>query len=245
MQRIPTGIPGFDELIEGGLPEGRSFLVSGSTGTGKTILTMQFVFEGIRKYKEPGIYVTLDERPNLLREDMLRFGWDLRKAENENQLQIIDGSVARIGMPSDEEFSISAGFDLDRLLVEVMRNARRIGAKRIVLDSIPALGFNYENENEVRKAILKISYMLERTGVTALLVTEVPEGSGQYSKYGVEEYVVDGIIVLHYASVGAQGNRTIHVRKMRATKHSEALHPLSITAKGIMVSKQERAYEEV
>jgi len=244
MNRIPTGITGLDELMEGGIPEGRSVLVSGGTGTGKTIFGLQYLYFGAKKYNEPGIYLTLDERPDLVRQDMLRFGWDLRKIEDENMLQIIDGSLAKVGLPSEEQFSLpSTGFDLDKLLLEIMRVSKRIGAKRLVLDSLPALGFNYDNENEVRKAILKLSYLLMKTGVTSLLTSEVAEGENKFGRYGVEEFVVDGVIVLHYMGIGTQSNRTMHIRKMRATKHSEDLHPLEITDKGIVIHKVEEEYE--
>lgn len=131
MNRIQTNIKGFDELVEGGLPEGRSFLISGGTGTGKTIFAMEFIVNGI-KQNEPGIYLTLDERPELIREDMLRFGWNLRKHEDEGLLKIIDGTIAKIGIPSDEEFSLPAtGFDLDKLLLELMRAIKKVRAKRV------------------------------------------------------------------------------------------------------------------
>lgn len=244
MNRIPTGITGLDELMEGGIPEGRSVLVSGGTGTGKTIFGLQYLYFGAKKYNEPGIYLTLDERPELVRQDMLRFGWDLRKIEDENTLQIIDGSLAKVGLPSEEQFSLpSTGFDLDKLLLEIMRVSKRIGAKRLVIDSLPALGFNYDNENEIRKAILKLSYLLMKTGVTSLLTSEVAEGENKFGRYGVEEFVVDGVIVLHYMGIGTQSNRTMHIRKMRATKHSEDLHPLEITDKGIVIHKVEEEYE--
>lgn len=245
MDRIPTGITGLDELIEGGLPEGRSFLVSGATGTGKSIFCTQFIYNGAAMYKQPGVYVTLDERPNLLREDMLTFGWDIRKFEDDNLIEMVDGSIAKIGLPSDESFSMPTGFDLDKLLLEIMRTTRRIGAKRVVIDSLPALGINYESANEVRKAILKVSYMLERTGVTALLVSEMEEGSNKFSKYGVEEFVVDGVFALHYLGVGGQSNRTMHIRKLRATHHSEELHPLQITSKGMQIMGSTDIYKNV
>lgn len=244
MNRIPTGVTGLDELIEGGVPEGRSILISGGTGTGKTIFGLQFLYQGAKKYNEPGIYVTLDERPELIRQDMLKFGWDLRKLEDENMLQIIDGSLAKIGLPSEEQFSLpSAGFDIDKLLLEVMRVAKRIGAKRLVIDSLPALGINFESEVEVRKAILKLSYLLAKTGVTSMMTSEIAEGENKFGRYGVEEFVVDGVIVLHYMGIGTQSNRTMHIRKMRATKHSEDLHPLEISDKGITVHKVEEDYE--
>lgn len=245
MKRIKTGIAGLDELVEGGFPEARSVLVSGACGTGKTIFSMQYIYNGAAKYNEPGVYVTLDERPELIREDVLRFGWDLKKLEDQKMVQIVDGSIAKLGFPSDEEFSLPVtGFDLDKLLLEIMRIAKRVGAKRLVIDSIPALGFNFDNSNDVRKAVLKLSYLLTKIGVTAILISEVDEGENKFGKYGVEEYVVDGVIMLHYMGVGMQNNRTLHIRKMRATNHSEDLHPLEISNKGMVVHKIEEEYTE-
>jgi KaiC/GvpD/RAD55 family RecA-like ATPase len=248
MNRVKTGVPGLDELIEGGFPEGRSILISGACGTGKTIIGMQYLYMGATKYKDPGIYVSLDERPELVRQDMLRFGWDIRTLENQNMLQIIDGSIAKIGLQSEEEFSMPAtGFDIDKLLLEILRATKRIGAKRIVIDSIPALGFNFENDNQIRAAILKLSYLLMKMGITTLMITEIEEGNNKFSRYGVEEFVADGVITLHYMGLGSgRSNRTMHIRKMRATKHSEDLHPVEITTeKGVIISKVEREYEEV
>src|SRR3989344_1051990 len=246
MKRVPTGIVGLDELLEGGFPEGRAILLSGGCGTGKTIFCTQYIHNGAKKYNEPGIYVTLDERPDLIREDMLRFGWDLRKLEDAGMVEIIDGSLAKIGMPSEEEFSMPAtGFDIDKLHLEIMRTAKRTGAKRLVIDSIPALGFNYQNESEVRNAILKLSYLLMRIGVTTIMTTEMGDQDNKFGKFGIEEYVVDGVLVLHYMGIGTRSNRTVHIRKMRATKHSEELHPFTITDKGITIQKVGKEYEDV
>jgi len=242
MNRIKTRIPGFDDLVEGGLPEGRSILVSGGTGTGKTIFATQFLINGVSE-GEPGIYLTLDERPELIREDMLRFGWNIRQMEDAGQMKIIDGTIAKIGIPSDEEFSLPAtGFDLDKLLLELMKAIKKIRAKRVVIDSIPALGLNFENEHDVRKAVLKLVYLLSRAGVTTVMTTEIDEDSKKYGKYGVEEFVADGVIVLHYMGIGTQSNRTLHIRKMRATKHSEDLHPIQITDSGMKIHKVEEDY---
>lgn len=252
-KRVKTGIQGLDDLLEGGFPENRSILISGATGTGKSIFGIQYLYNGAKKFNEAGVYITLDERPELVREDMLRFGWNLRELEEQNRLYIIDGSIAKIGIPSEEQFSLPVtGFDLDKLLLEIVRIAKRINAKRIVIDSIPALGFNYNTqgkstrfqyENEIRKAILKMSYMLSRIGVTSILISEIDETSNKFGKYGVEEYVVDGVIVLHYMGAGMQSNRTMHIRKMRATKHSEDLHPIKIGENGIEIHKVQEAYE--
>lgn len=244
VKRIKSGIPGLDDLIEGGFPDGRSILLSGACGTGKTIFCAQYIYFGAQKFSEPGIIVTLDERPALIRQDMLTFGWDLKKLEEENMIQIIDGSIAKIGLPSEEEFALPAtGFDLDKLLLEIMRVSKRIGAKRIVIDSLPSLGFNFKNENDVREAILKLSYILTRMGATSMMTSEIRENKNQYGKYGVEEYVVDSVIVLSYQGLGTQSNRTLHVRKMRATKHSEAVHNIQFTNQGIQVVARGEDYD--
>lgn len=246
MNRVPTGINGLDELIEGGFPEGRAMLLAGGCGTGKTVFCMQYIYNGAKKYGEPGIYVTLDERPELLRQDMGVFGWDIRKLEEIDKVHIIDGSLAKLGMPSEEEFSMPAsGFDIDKLMLEIMRVAKRINAKRLVIDSIPALGFNFQSEIEIRNAIRKLSYLLMRIGVTTIMTTESGDQENKFGKFGIEEYVVDGVLVVHYMGIGTRSNRTMHIRKMRATKHSEELHPMTISEKGITIQKVGKEYEEV
>jgi len=125
MDRVPTGIDGLDELIEGGIPRRRMILVSGSTGTGKTIFSSQFIYRGATDYNEPGIFVTLDERPETIREDMLQFGWDFRKLEQEGMIRIIDGTVSRVGIPSEEDYALpETGFNLDKLLVEIIKSIK-------------------------------------------------------------------------------------------------------------------------
>ncbi len=237
MERVPTGIEGLDDLIEGGFPKKRMILVSGATGTGKTIFSAQFIYKGATEYDEPGIFVTLDERPNLIREDMLQFGWNFRKEEEKDMIRIIDASIAKVGFPSEEEYSMpETGFDIDKLLVEIIRTAKEMDAKRVVVDSLPALGFRYNNETDIRNAILKISYVLSKSGLTSIITSEIPEGGRQYSKFGVEEFVADGVIVLSFLGEGGPSVRTLHIRKMRGTQHSPYIHPMEITReRGIIV----------
>ena len=240
MDRVATGILGFDELIEGGFPRGRSILVSGAAGCGKTIFSTQFLVNGIKDHDEPGILLTLDEGPNDLRQDMKVFGWDLAKLEKQDKLAIIDASTPKIGVPSEERFAIpDMNLDYDRLLYKVMQVADQIGAKRAVIDSIAGLGWHMQGENDIRKSILKTGYMLSRSGLTSILTSEIPnQGSGSnnmISKYGVEEYVTDGVITLHYHGAAMEAPRTLFVRKMRSTSHSESVLPMKITKRGIMV----------
>ncbi len=236
MDRVPTGIEGLDELIEGGFPRRRMILVSGATGTGKTIFCSQFIYKGAVDYDEPGILVTLDERPNLIREDMLQFGWDFKREEEKDMIRIIDASIAKVGLPSEEVYHMpETGFDIDRLLVEIIKAAKEMGAKRVAVDSLPALGFRYESENDIRKAILKMSYALMKSGLTSIITSEIPENSNFYSKYGVEEFVADGVIILSYLGGGGPTTRTLHIRKMRGTNHSTNIHPIEITRERGMI----------
>ncbi len=236
MDRVPTGIDGLDELIEGGFPRRRVILVTGACGTGKTIFSAQYIYRGAVDYDEPGIYVTLEQFPREFREDMLQFGWDFRNLEEQGLVRIIDASVARIGVASEEEHALpETGFSLDKLLVEIIKAAKEMDAKRIAIDSIPAMGFRYEREYEVRNAVLKLSYVLKKIGLTGVLTSETGEKGG-LSKYGVEEYVTDGVIILRYGSVGGRLMRSLQVRKMRGTKHSEHIHPVEISReRGIVV----------
>ena len=248
MERVPTGITGLDNMVEGGFPRGRTVLISGGCGTGKSILSMQYLYHGAVQHNEPGIYVTVDERPELTRQDMLRFGWDLKSLEDQGKLVILDLTGTKIGVQSEEKYAMTSELDVDRLILKIMQTAGEIGAKRLVIDSLPALGFRLKDEQEIRSMILKLTYMIRKSDLTAILITEVPEsqpGSGPmtFSKYGVEEYVADSVILLHYLAMGSDTtNRTFYIRKMRGTKHIEDIIPMQITETGIVLLNPEEAY---
>ncbi len=243
MERTPTGIHGLDDLLGGGFIPGRSILLAGSPGTGKTTFALQFLCEGA-KAGEPGVALSLEESPDTWRADMLNFGYDIAALEMEDKLRIIDASLVRIGLQSDEKFSIAPQeFDMNHLLSRLIKEAREIGAKRVIVDSLPALDILFRSEPlVVREQILKLNYILRSAGLTSLLISEIPEGSRSYSKHEVEEYIADGVITLHYLSLGSQSGRTLVIRKMRGTKHSEDIHPIEfVTGRGIVVKKIEES----
>ncbi len=245
-ERVPTGITGLDGMLEGGFLRSRTILLSGGCGTGKSIFGLQFLVNGIAA-GEPGVYVTVDEPPALAREDMLRFGWDLKSLEDSGKLAILDLTGSRIGVASDERYQMnSEGIDLDRFILKMTQTASEIGAKRLVVDSLPALGFHMTDDSQIRNAILRLSFMIRQSGLTAILITETAEqklGGGQeFSKYGVEEYVSDGVITMHYVPMGNETGRTLHIRKMRGTKHEEDSVPLNITPQGLVVTSPKDAF---
>ena len=250
MEHIKTGVPGLDDMLNGGFPKGRAILLSGACGTGKTILSMQYIYNGIMNYSEPGVFVTFDEVPDKIRQDMLEFGWDLRELEKNKLLALVDATSARIGVASEEEHALSpAQLDLDRLLVDILRIANQLKAKRLVIDSIPAMAFQLEKESEIRRAILKMVYVLSKKDFTTIMTSEIPEQSTglglpqQFSKFEVEEYVADGVIVMSFLGTGSTATRTIYVRKMRGTKHDADMHPLEITPAGMVVKRVEDVFK--
>ena len=245
IERVKTGVFGLDDLLEGGFPKGRTILIAGACGTGKTILGMQYAYKGASENNEPAVYVTVDEIPARIREDMARFGWDLEKLESQNKLAIMDIGAAKVGLPSEEKYTMQyVGLDVDKMVAKIIQTIEQIGAKRLVIDSVSSLGLHINDENEIRKFILKLNYMLAKHGVTTLMMSEVDEqdprsGVLHFSKYNVEEYAADGVIAMHFFP-GAQENwRTIFIRKMRGTKHYEDIVPFEFTPKGIGIKKTE------
>jgi len=257
--RARSGIPGFDELTKGGLIRNRAYLTAGSAGTGKTIFSMQFIHSGAVKYRENGVYVTLEETPEQLRRDMFSFGWNLKKLENEGGLILLDASSSRVGFGSKEKFVVPRPFTLDALIYEVNRCIEKIKAKRVVIDCLDAMGLHAKDPEEFRKSLLKLTMILKSFECTSLLISESFDGKAP-SRYGVEEFVTDGIVMLHHAldeniseettldENPVNGNllqeskswtrtrtRRIEVLKMRGSDHSHDLHKFVITQDGVAV----------
>ncbi|MEM4748131.1 MAG: ATPase domain-containing protein [Archaeoglobaceae archaeon] len=240
LERVPTGIPGFDELCEGGLLRNRSYLVSGPSGSGKTVFAMQFLVNGIEMFDEPGIFVATEERPQHLREHFISFGWDLEKYEDENMLAILDATSTKIGIPSDEKYVDVRPLDIRSLLDRIITIQDEIEAKRAAIDSTTSIGFIIGDPSKFRIELLKISTTMEILGLTSILTCEVIEnGPDKISRFGVENFVVEGTIVLYYNRVENTRVRSLEIFKMRGTNHSKKIHPFEITNKGIVVYSKE------
>jgi KaiC/GvpD/RAD55 family RecA-like ATPase len=243
LEKVPTGIPGFDELCEGGLLRDRSYLVSGVSGSGKTIFAMQFIVNGITMFNEPGIFVATEERPQHIREHFSVFGWDLEKYEDENMLAIIDATSTKIGLPSDEKYIDVRPFDTRSLIDQIITIQDEIGASRAVLDSTTSIGFTINDPSKFRVELLKLSTTMEILGLTSILTCEVVEDGGdRISRFGVENFVVEGTIALYYTRIENTRVRSIEIFKMRGTNHSKKIHPFDITDKGIVVYSKEEVF---
>ncbi len=237
--RIPTGIPGLDELISGGFPENTVNLVSGPAGSAKSLTAIQYIYNGVKDKDETGIYLTLEEpRENVLRA-MDGYGMDITKYEESGKLILLDLGEVRRRLESSEEEGI-VGFEG---IVTLLKNLLEFtGAKRLAVDSLTAVGLYYEDSpGKLRRELFKFAGFLKESNVTTLLVTESIEG-GQLTRYGIEQFVADSFIVLGLEDVKGELRRTITVRKMRFTKHDTMKHPMLITSSGINISAESKVF---
>ncbi len=219
MNRVKSGISGLDELTEGGFPEGSSVLISGGPGTGKTIFCMEYLYAGAHDYDEPGVYVTLEEGAHNLWWNVQRFKWDVQALERDNKLKIY-------------KFEPTGDYtDLASQAKRIVEKARQVGAKRLVIDSITAFAFWTNDKAKIRYSIYVLIEELRKLRCTSLLACETSGRKNDFSSFGVEEFLVDGIISLHFFPP----SHYLTIRKMRGTNHDSNVHPLKFGDNGLSV----------
>ncbi|MHA1910747.1 MAG: ATPase domain-containing protein [Candidatus Kariarchaeaceae archaeon] len=234
-----TGIPGLDETLGGGYPRGRTILVSGPAGSGKTTFGLQYLVSGILNDGEAGIYISFDERLENVRNDVKSFDWDLQALEDQNLLVMIDGFSARAGVSSNEKFQTRT--DIDELLTQLISLIDEIRAERVVVDSITAVALSLTDEATIRKEILKLGAVMSSLSCTTLLTSEMTR-SGEISRFGVEEFMASGCVVLDFDFKRHQGVRSITVRKMRGISHQVTKRPAEIGNDGFKMFPGEQFY---
>jgi len=243
MERAKTGIRGLDELVSGGVPKGSTVLIAGSCGTGKTILSLQFLYNGALE-NEPGVYVTFEESKEKILKQGMEFGWDLKGLEESGLLEIY-------GVETD---------DMDDILTGIRERIERINAKRLVLDSLTTMmehGVIYrskisrdmsKHEKEkrrirfpvkgfdvTRKDIYFIIGEINRFRTTSFLISEAGEGGEYISRDTISEFACDGVIQLRINEVGGEIERLLSVRKLRGTEIVMALSLMKFTDSGIVI----------
>ncbi len=226
--RAQTGISGLDAMLGGGLPRGRIIMVSGSTGTGKTTLGMQFIYNGVKKFNEPGLYMTFEQDKAKIRSDMSSLGMDLDKLGD--KFRLVGGPIATV-----YRYKKKTGAGFEDILSEVKEIVKEINAKRVVLDPINLFLMLFDDEDERRMALATLSEHLAKLGCVSLLLCEVQEQTMDISRYGFEEFVVDGVLAMYNMNQGQSFLQGITVRKMRGVKHHREIRPYEITDQGIVV----------
>ena len=222
-------IEGFDEITHGGMPIGRTTLVSGTSGTGKTLLAMQFLHNGIQDLGDPGVFVTFEEAPTDIITNARSFGWDLQGLIDQGKLFILDAS------PDPEGQEVVGNFDLSALIERIQYAIRKYKAKRVSIDSVTAVFQQYEGASVVRREIFRLVARLKQIGVTSIMTTERVEEYGQVARCGVEEFVSDNVIILRNVLDGERRRRTIEILKLRGTTHMKGEYPFTITNDGINI----------
>lgn len=223
LERVKTGIEAFDDLVMGGLPRGRTTIVGGTPGSGKTVFATQFLAYGITDHQEAGVFVTFEESPDEIEVNMASFGWDIRRWREQSKLVFVDAS------PQDRDEMVVGDFDLAGLLARILHAVRTANAKRIVLDSLTQL-FNHfvSDQTSVRRELLRIAAALKKVGLTVLMTAERNSEYGEISRHRIEEFVADNVVILRNALDKERRRRTIEVLKMRGSRHVEGEVPITL-----------------
>lgn len=244
--RVATGIKGFDDLIQGGMPQGASVVVCGAPGTGKTIFALEFLYNGAIEHKEKGLYVSFEQTVDALKQQASMFGWALEPLLKKKQIEIWSIPIE----------------DLDHTVGDtIIGYCKTKGIKRLVIDSLSTLAINapiYQPVKDialvdimkqksffsppiigdiiVRRYIYMLVSELQRLkNCTSLLISEGTIGGEYLTRDTISEFACDGIIHLTFESVAAGYSRSLTVRKMRETKNDPNTHPLEITRNGVVV----------
>ena len=218
LPKAPTGIRGLDEITRGGLPRGRTTLVAGGAGSGKTLLGLQFLVAGAREYGEPGVLLTFEESTAKVSANVASLGFDLDGLQRD---QLLVADAFRVD-PS--QFGESGEFDFEPLFILLADSIERIGAKRVVLDTIEVLFGAFQDQAIVRAELRRLFYWLEERSVTAIVTGE--RGENGLTRHGIEEYVSDCVIVLDQRVREEISTRILRVVKYRGSSARNERVPL-------------------
>ena len=230
IKKLETGIPGLDLITEGGLPRQRTTLVAGSAGSAKTVFAVQFLAAGVLKTNESGVFVTFEEPPEDIRANMKSLNWDIPSWEAAGKWAFVDAS------PQPEEIVVGGPYDLGALMARIENAVRKVGATRVSLDSLGAIFTQFSEAAVVRRELFRIATALRRMGVTSVMTAERTAEYGEISRYGVEEFVADNVIILRNILDDEKRRRTIETLKFRGTMHQKGEYPFTvIPGEGIIV----------
>ncbi len=228
LAKTPTGIPGFDDVTLGGLPTGRPTLICGGAGSGKTIFGLTFLVKGITEFNEPGVMVSFEERGKDMAENVLSLGYDLSELVAQNKLFV---DYVRIERSEIEE---TGEYDLEALFIRLKYAIEKVGAKRIVLDTVESLFSGLSNTSILRAELRRLFGWLKDQGLTAV-VTGERGPQGQLTRHGLEEYISDCVISLDNRVTNEISTRRLRVFKYRGSAHGSNEYPFLIDEEGISI----------
>ncbi len=224
INRVPSGVTGLDELVEGGFERGSSVLLTGGAGTGKTTFALQFLYYGAKDHAEPGIYITFEEDKDSLYRHNARFGWDFKALEEKGLFSVLAYKPHQVNKLMQE----GGGPIRDAIMA--------MKAKRLVIDSITAYALLFQDEYQRRQSILDFFDLLRKWGCTAVIISELPPHIAEV-KEGSIGFLTDAIIALYYQKREDKDVRvhSMEVLKMRGTKHTNKVCALTFESSGIVI----------
>ncbi|AHG88253.1 circadian clock protein KaiC [Gemmatirosa kalamazoonensis] len=228
--RLPTGIPGFDIIAGGGLPRQRATLVAGTAGSAKTIFATHFLAGGITTAGEAGVFVTFEDAPEDVRRNVVSFGWDIPAWERAGKWTFIDATPD----PS-EPLTVVGAYDLGALVARIEHAVKRTQATRVVLDSLNALFLQHPDRAMLRSELLRLTTGLKQLGVTLVFTGERTADYGEITRFGIEEFVADNVVILRNVLADERRRRTMEILKFRGAHHERGEVPFTIQDEGIVV----------
>ncbi|MFB5609604.1 MAG: RAD55 family ATPase [Nitrosarchaeum sp.] len=231
--KIKTGVPGLDSIMLGGLKKGRSSVISGPPGSGKTTLGLQFLYSGAKDFDESGVYISLSQNIDEIKNDCKSFGWDFDDLISKDKIMMIDARPFKIQdnlIGKDDSLYRGEQIPFEHLTKLLLSSIKRVEAKRIVIDSITILAMQYSDKFYMRQGLQGLIQALENYGVTSLIISEYDN-----TEIPLEWFVSSGIIQLRHTRKEDTMERTIQVTKMRGINHSQQIHPISIDKDGMFV----------
>jgi circadian clock protein KaiC len=227
LKKSPTGIEGLDEVTGGGLPTGRPTIVCGGPGCGKTMLGIEFLVRGATQFDEPGVFMAFEETPEDLAQNVASLGFDLQDLAARKKLFLDYVHVERI------EIQETGEYDLEGLFIRLQHAIDSVGAKRVVLDTLEALFSGFSNQGILRAELRRLFRWLKDRNMTTVITAE--RGDGALTRYGLEEYVSDCVIVLDHRVAGQLSTRRLRIVKYRGSVHGTNEYPFLIDEHGISV----------
>jgi circadian clock protein KaiC len=227
LEKCPTGIKGLDEITKGGLPKGRPTLLCGSAGCGKTLFSMEFLMRGAMEYGEPGVFMTFEETPDDLAKNFMSLGFDLNNMVSRGLIATDHVYIER------SEIEETGEYDLEGLFIRLGNAIDSVGAKRVVLDTIEALFSGLSNAGIIRAELRRLFHWLKERGVTAIVTGE--SGDKTLTRYGLEEYVADCVILLDFRIEEQISTRRLRIVKYRGSSHGSDEYPFLIDESGLSI----------